>query len=87
LIIGQRDPPQRLILLSGGNADIASCDRRFLPVTAALEQGRPHDKSKDKEDHKSNDKDEEEHLSDPGSRSRDPSEAEQAGDDRNNEEE
>jgi hypothetical protein len=51
-----------------------------------LEQGRPHHKPNDKENQKGDDKDEKEHLGDPGSRSRDPGEAEQSGDDRNNQE-
>jgi hypothetical protein len=52
-----------------------------------LKDCRAHDKSKDKENHKSNYKDEEEYLSDPGSSGGDSREPEQAGDNRNDEEE
>jgi hypothetical protein len=37
------------------------------PVAAALEQGRTNHQPKNKENHKGDDKDEKEHLGDPGS--------------------
>src|SRR5215471_13036631 len=59
---------------------------QFVPLSSALEDCRAHHKPKIRKTTKADDKDEEEHLGDPGSSSRDPSEAEQAGDDRNNQE-
>jgi hypothetical protein len=59
---------------------------RLIPLSTSLKDCRAHHKPEDKQDQKGDDKDEEEQLGDPGSGGRDPSEAEHAGDDRNDQE-